>query len=274
MLSQVQRPEHLPDFDRPPLNEVVVGVQFAPAKGYGQVRAWEVWQLFRDDYPLVEEREALPPSFETFGPPNAGVIVGGLNFVTGALHDRFWFLRESGDELLQFQQDRLLHNWRRVGDRSNEYPRFERMAERFANELKRLEEYFTSLSPQLLNINQCEISYVNNIEGESGASPRPIDWLRYASFQGQEPENFTVAFREVIKGNDLRPVGRFTCECSSGISPLGKPILVLALTVRGTPNSGSREAALDFIQLGRNLIVQKFAELTTATAHAAWGRRK
>jgi uncharacterized protein (TIGR04255 family) len=253
---------------------MVVGVQFAPAKGYGQVRAWEVWQLFRQDYPVVQEREALPPTFETFGPPSVGAISGGLNFVTGALHDRFWFLRQSGDELLQFQQDRLLHNWRSVGDRSNDYPRFEKMAERFATELRRLEDYFSSLSPQVLNINQCEISYVNNIEGEGGAPPRPIDWLKFASFEGQEPENFTAFFCEIIKGQDLRPVGRFTCQCSSGINPLGNPILVMALTVRGTPSSGSRESALDFIQQGRNLIVQKFAELTTATAHAAWGRKK
>ena len=238
------------------------------------MRAWEVWQLFRQDYPLVQEREALVPTFETFGPPSAGAMAGGLNFVTGALHDRFWFIRQTGDELLQFQQDRLLHNWRRVGDRSNEYPRYEKMAERFSTELERLEEYFSGLSPQILSINQCEISYANHIEGDIGAPPRPIDWLRFASFEGQEPENISVAFREVIKGNDLRPIGRFICECSSGISLLGKPILALTLTVRGTPNSGSRESALDFIHQGRSLIVQKFSELTTATAHAAWGRRK
>ena len=274
MPSRVQRTEHLPDFDRPPLNEVVFGVQFAPAKGYSQVRAWEVWQLYRQDYPLVQEREALVPTFETFGPPSAGLMMGGLNFVTGALHDRFWFLRQTEDELLQFQQDRLLHNWRRVGDRSIEYPRYEKMAERFSTELERLEKYFSGLSTQSLNINQCEISYINHIEGEIGAPPRPIEWLRFASFEGQEPENISVAFRDVIRSNDHRPIGRFICECASGISPLGKPILVLTLTVRGTPSSGGRESALDFIHHGRDLIVQKFAELTTAAAHVVWGRRK
>jgi uncharacterized protein (TIGR04255 family) len=252
---------------------MVVGVQFAPAKGYSQVRAWEVWQLFRQDFPVVEERDALLPAFETFGSASSGEIFGGLNFVTGPLHNRFWFLKQSGDELIQFQQDRLLHNWRKVGDHSNEYPRFEKLAERFANELKQLEGYISGLSSQVLNINQCEISYINNIFSENDAPPRPIDWLRYASFDGQEPENFTVAFREIIKGEDHRPVGRFTCECASGISPLGKPMLVLALTVRGAPSDGSLDAALKFIQLGRDLIVQKFAELTTTKAHAAWRRR-
>ncbi len=274
MPSQVQRPEHLPEFGRPPLNEVVIGVQFAPAKGYSQVRAWEVWQLFRPDYPVVQEREALTPFFETFGPPRADAISGGLNFVTGALHDRFWFLRQTGDELIQFQQDRLLHNWRRVGNQSNEYPRFEKMAERFASELKRLEEYFADLTPQLLSINQCEISYVNHIEGGLGVLPRPIDWLRYASFEGQDLEDFRATFREVVKDPNQRPVGRFICECSSGISAVGKPILVLSLTVRGTPDGNNRQSALDFISRGRSLIVEKFAELTTASAHTAWERSK
>lgn len=251
-----------------------MGVQFAPPKGYSQVRAGEVWQLFRDAYPVVQERESLPPSFETFGLTRPGQVAGGLSFVSGALHDRFWFMRESGDELIQFQQDRLLHNWRKVGDQTNEYPRFEKMLDRFRAELHALEKYASSLTPQSLAINQCEISYINHIVDGRDALPRPADWLRFATFEGQEPEDFSAAFREVIRDSSGRPVGRLACECSSAVNQSSRPILVLNLTVRGSPGNTSIRDALEFIQRARSIIVRKFADLTTTAAHHAWERRQ
>lgn len=251
-----------------------MGVQFAPPKGYSQVRAGEVWQLFRSNYPVVQERDSLPPIFETFGVSRPGHMAGGLSFVSGALHDRFWFMRETGDELIQFQQDRLLHNWRKVGDQTNDYPRFEKMLERFESELHSLEKYVASLFPQSLAINQCEVSYINHIVGAQGATPRPADWLRFASFEGQEPENFSTAFREIIRDAGSRPVGRFTCEGSSAVNESGRPILVLNLTVRGSPSNSSIDAALEFIQRARSIIVHKFTGLTTTAAHQTWRRRQ
>lgn len=67
MTDTLPRPDHLPDFRTPPLNEVVVGVQFAPARGYQQILAGEVWELYRAQFPTVEEMPPIPPAFETFG---------------------------------------------------------------------------------------------------------------------------------------------------------------------------------------------------------------
>ena len=61
------RPEHLPDFESPPLDELVLGVQFSPLPGYSAVFAKDVWGLFRQQFPRVEEKPALDPVFETFG---------------------------------------------------------------------------------------------------------------------------------------------------------------------------------------------------------------
>ncbi len=79
------------------------------------------------------------------------------------MHDRFRFLSAKKDELIQFQADRLLHNWRKVGDGSNTYPRFEKMIESFETELQAFESYISSLASQKLTINQCEVSYINHI---------------------------------------------------------------------------------------------------------------
>ena len=84
------RPSHLPDYRKPPLNEFVLGVQFATPPGYQQIYAGEVWKLFSEKYPVVQEQPPLPPTFETFGIHQGNMV--NFGFVSGATHDRFWFL--------------------------------------------------------------------------------------------------------------------------------------------------------------------------------------
>lgn len=269
MSNDALRPDHLPDFRNPPLNEVVLGVQFSPPKGYHQINAGGVWNLFRAEFPKVEEQPPIAPAFETFGLPSKGKQLG---FITGASHDRFWFLRPDGDELIQFQQDRLLHNWRKVGDQKNEYPRFESMIKRFRGELVQLQGCLNDLEPQTLSINQCEISYINHIAPEADQGIKASDWLRFVTYGDKEPDDFTTSFREVIHDEDGKPQGRLTCEASTGIKPDGSRIIVMNLTVRGAPKGVDIESALEFLAKGRDLIVCRFAELTTAAAQKKWGR--
>lgn len=268
-MNAATRPEHLPDFLNPPLNEVVLGVQFNPPKEYQQILAGEVRNLFRAEYPQVQEQPPLAPAFETFGLPSKA---GQLKFITGASHDRFWFLRPDGDELIQFQQDRLLHNWRKVGNAMNEYPRFELMFERFRGELKQLQGYLTALSQQPLTINQCEISYINHIAAEAGEALRVSDWLRFMTFGARDPDDFSVAFREIINDEEKKPQGRLTCEASTAAKADGQQIIAVNLTVRGAPKGPDIDSALQFIAKGRELIVNRFAKLTTEEAHKKWGR--
>lgn len=270
MSSNESRPGHLPDFENPPLNEVVLGVQFSPPKGYQQIYAGEVWNLFRSEFPKVEEHHPLAPVFETFGLPKSG----RLGIIKGPSHDRFWFLSQNGDELIQLQQDRLLHNWRKVGDQENEYPRFESMIKSFNEELEKLEGYLNDLSPQELTINQCEISYINHIAPKAGETIVSSDWLRYVMFDNNEPEDFSANFREVIYDSDKKPQGRFICESTTGRDTDGTRIIIMTLTVRGAPKYTDIKSALEFLSKGRESIVCRFTDLTTDDAHKKWGRVK
>ncbi|WP_324779905.1 TIGR04255 family protein [Thiobacillus sedimenti] len=267
MAYTTSRPDGLPDFRDPPLNEVVLGVQFSPVKGYQQIYAGEVRNLFKSEYPQVQEQPPLPPEFEAFGLSSPSAKI---NLVTGATHDRFWFLTPLGDELIQFQQDRLLHNWRKVGDETNPYPRFEAMLDRFRSELERLQAYMGGFSAPALAINQCEISYINHIDVDSSRSD---DWLRYVSF-ATEPDDFSLNFREVIRDSEGRPCARFSCEAVTGMKSGSRRTIVLTLTVRGAPKGPEIDSALDFITSGRKVIVSRFADVTTDVAHKKWGRVK
>jgi len=266
-----ERPAELPDFESPPLNEVVLGVQFNPPKGYRQINAGDVWGLFRSEFSEVEDREPLDPVFETFGLPARRAP---FRMVARPSHDRFWFVRPDGTELIQFQQDRLLHNWRKAGNKDTEYPRFEGMMTRFCDEIEKLEEYFRGLSPQTLLINQCEISYVNYIPFELGDEQRASDWLLFVNFGEHEPEDFSVSFREIIRDASGQPQGRLTCECKIAITQREERVIAVSLTARGAPANETKEAAFEFLAKGRGLIGSRFADLTTDAAHVEWRRIK
>jgi len=267
----VVRPSELPDFRSPPLNEVVIGIQFHPVPGYQQIRAWEIWSLFRDDYPLVQELAPLQPAFETFGLPQGGQI--GLGISMGAMLNRFWFISPSGNELIQFQQDRLLHNWRKFGTKTNEYPRFDKLIDTFESEIGAISNYFVNFNGKPIEINQCEISYINHIPLESeGSQTTAEDWLRFVQFYGRDPEDFSVAFRQRILTPDGRPQGRLTCEAVSAVNTTGQKIISLTLTARGAPVDCAFESALAFLNLGHEMIVKSFTEFTTDSAHVFWER--
>lgn len=262
------RPSHLPDYGAPPLNEVVVGIQFRPAEGYQQIRAGEVWALYKDHFPKVEEHQRLPPQFETFGPlmPERAQF----QFVEGAEHDRFWFLNDDGEELIQFQSDRLLHNWRHQS--AKPYPRFETMVSEFESQAVRLERYFSSLKPQKIDITQCEVSYINHFDVTNDSGFNGIsDYVRLISFPST-PEDMAFRYRRPIFDKDGNKSGRFYCECTSALTRQGKPIFSMTLTVRGSPNGSGINDAIAFLRLGRDMIVEEFTTITTDKAHRLWER--
>lgn len=268
----MNRPAGLPDFDNPPLNEVVIGVQFAPIPGYQQIRAGEVWSLYRPDYPLVEEHQPLQPAFETFGPSSPTISFG---LIAAPTHDRFWFLSPERDQLIQFQHDRLLHNWRKIPSASGEYPRYESMRLAFDSELNKLNDYSKSISRRDLQINQCEISYINHIPLNVNQRLTSLDeWLSFLKIEGHSPDDLVSTFRRVINDDKGLPYARFICEIATALGPAQELILIMTLTVRGTPKGSSLDAALSFLDRGREVIVNTFPLLTTPAAHQHWKRKQ
>lgn len=263
----MDRPKNLPDFENPPINEVVLGVQFAPVQGYQQIHAGKVWELFKSDFPQVQEHPALPPTFETFGFPHPQI---GFDFISGATHDRFWFLTENQYELIQFQMDKFLHNWRKVGDEKNEYPRFEKIISKFSKELKTLETFFQkSFSSPPLIINQCEITYINFIYQSDIEGLAISDVFSFLNFD-VAPQELACNFNRHIVNAKGEPRGRVLCAVNQAIGVRG-PMYRLSITARGAPDSNSINDALEFIKQGRETVVSLFKEVTSPPVHKIWG---
>lgn len=252
------------DFKNPPLVEVVVGVQFEPSHQYHPFHARDVWGLFNNRFPLVQEHPALAPQFETFGVQAQNVI--NFNLSNPSQQIRYWFLSDDESELIQYQNDRILHNWRKTRGNLTSYPRFESIYNSFMSELYTLQSYRMNK----LIISQCEISYINLIDGESQDNIMK-NFIKFDVSSGISPTDITLSLRKVIVRDGI-PVSRLYVDCGTAVSEGGRPAVALQFTVRGAPRASGIEAALEFIREGRNVIADAFLTVTTDSAQAYWGR--
>ena len=257
----------LPDFENPPLSEVVVGIQFEPPPQYNSVYAGQVWDIFKTDFPKVVEQPGLMPQFELF---SGGMQGSQMQFGFGGsfMNNRLWFVSQDDSHLLQFQNDRLLLNWRKnpVGA---PYPRFAVLSNSFGGYVEKLQASFSKIFNFDLRINQAEISYVNIISVEEMSESGK--WLKVGNDSKLKIESFNTTFTEVLMDEFSRPCGRFYSVCQS--DQLGKNIH-FSLTCRGKPNGEDIDAGKNFLNFGHEYIVNKFTELTTKEAHSIWGRNQ
>lgn len=272
------RPADLPDFKRPPLSEVVLSLQFEALENLKAPLIGVLWQRFRKRLPQIEEHPPLPQVFERFdapAPPKFDVVVEGK-----LPAPRVWFLTPENTELIQIQQDRFIHNWRKVHG-EEQYPRYEAIREAFKREVAEFVDFLKDENLGVLKVTQCEITYVNNIEsagvwkqhGEVASVLRQWTELPEGSFLPR-PEGLGINARYVIPDEFGKPAGRLHVV----FQPVWKaadnsPMFQLNLTARGRPTNDGLTGAFDFFDLGRRWIVKGFGDLTSQTMQEqVWGR--
>lgn len=275
----LDRPADLPDYEHPPLVEVVLSVQFAELQAYRTVHAGLLWeQKFRKDYPIFAEQPPLDPVFEVFG-PQASVPQIRLKQMPGPQVPRLWLTNNQKTELVQVQADRFLRNWRKVG-KGAEYPRYEALRESFFAGLDEIDDFFRSSNIGRVQPNQCEVTYVNRLEIENrdlrtcpGAALKLFSegslQLDREGSQLPEAEDCNLSVRYVMKDGHGKPRGRLLVTVQSWA---GEPALRLDLTVRGAPETADFEGVARFLDEGRRTIVHGFTALTRDQMHMKWGR--
>lgn len=270
------RPSDLPDFERPPLHEVVMSVQFASLANYEHVHVGLLWEMFASRYPgRVEYHQPLPPSYETFG---LG-FQSALQLQIGSVADipRVWFTSASRDQILQFQRDRFIHNWRKVGEEDT-YPRYETIRARFVDEYQQTDAFVRKQGIGGISPNQCELHYINiiKLDGLTGTDQTGdvfTFWAAVSDPKLDACEDVGVTARYPIRDPEGAPLGRLTAQVVPGIDQMGNRIIQFSLIVRGPPLAPSMESAVAFMDLARIKIVSAFAVLTTEKMHRIWGRK-
>lgn len=238
----------------------------------------DFWPRIRDAYPGYERHPAMPTLTETFDAP-APQMQLRVQAMSGAFVQRYWFLSESGTELVQVQSDRLAFNWRQVaGDEV--YPRYDTLLPTF---LRVLEAFLSS--EQVVGAGQevgwVELQYINPVtieptdSGTHGQLARALNVLVKNPARRALPdvEDTQLQERFRILWPDGTPRGRMYLTAAPALDKSGKFVYLVTLLTRGRPGAGSPvDGVTDFLNVGHDLIVRGFVELTTPEMHDEWGK--
>lgn len=265
-------------FEAPPVSEVALGVQFAGPVADDAVALADFWPQIREQFPGLEKREAMDRIDEDFGPTAASQQIQ-INL--GVEPQRYWFVSADLHWLVQVQADRFVFNWRlQQGD--DPYPRYRTIRRRF-EDLYRI--FTAAVGDERLAANPpewCATTYVNNILASSPSEPAtrlPLGRiLRFVTSPKSSvlPPVEDTAFQQrhllpPLPSSD-DPQGRLYIKATPAFRAEDHlPGYVVELKVFARPDAQSRAAVMRSLDLGRDLIVRSFKDITTPTMHKDWG---
>jgi uncharacterized protein (TIGR04255 family) len=268
---------HKPCFrlKRPPVVEVVVGVQFnsLPRLSAGHLGAF--WRELASEWPNVEDAPALPPQFEHFGDEGALPFFAGLHLQLMQKPElRLQARNQTGDRMVQIQNGRLHYNW--LGHGNAEYPSYEKVKREFDKTVALFATFLRQKALGEFEPNQWELTYIDHIPKET-LWQGPDDWPRIFRAWDATPvrvpgiamESFEAEWHYEIQPN----VGRLHIKMARGRTAKQQDVLVINTTARGPVRIGDAEATLDHgLELGHQAVRTVFASLTSESAHQYWGK--
>ena len=257
----------LPSYQRPPVNEVAVGIHYVSDMALGLRDMFRIHSFFEDRYPGLEEYPLLPKIVESADqmPSVEFAFVGGQ-----AILPRLWFVGVSPTEIVQLQRDRLVVNWRKMTE-SDTYLRFDaHVKPAFIDAHRRLVLALDEMGSTEPAIERIEVAYVNAIIMESGDTLATVlRPLRPSEERGFLPEvdglqmQLTYKVPQLDGGSLLIGIGSATRKED------GASTVIMQLTVRAKTD-GTFDHALQCIDVAREWIVRGFTDMSTDLMHERW----
>lgn len=265
----------LPEYDNPPVIEVVCGLQFKENPRLHAAALGLFWQRLRPEYATCEPQAPLGHVIEQVGGQPAVEQEVEVTRIPPA--PRFFLIHQSPCWLAQVQGDRLLHNWRKERE-IDEYPRFPAVYERFARVWKQFREFCEQEDIGQPTIDQLEVTYINHIvagEGwsDNGEIGRVFPDLTWREERSVLPTPESVAWRSSFLIPELSGRLHLSIRSAKRIEDSAN-VLLCEITARGMSN-GQDDASIEAWHFrGRAWIVRAFAELTDEKIQAdVWHRR-
>lgn len=261
----------LPKFERPPVVETVLGVQFERLPEFSTAHAGWFWKSYLPpEFETVTDAPRLEEQFEKFGSDKVWVPLGSFRFRASKEPERVQISNSRGDRMLQIQDSRLVYNWRKqdIG-----YPSYDVLLPEFRIKLNQFREFAADAKLGTISMNQWEVTYVNQIpSGDLWTTPR--EWQRVI------PGILAPSGPDFVEFEDFGGQWHFLLGRNSGrlhvtlhhgrIAPDGPEMMALNLTARGTVDAEHDwESGLN---LGHDAIVQCFTAMTSPEAHRHWAR--
>lgn len=267
----------LPKFDKAPVTEVALSLQFDPLPRLQIHHFGLLWKLYEARYPKVESHPPIDRTIEVFQREPVFQPAVTFELVNPFMTPRVWFLSETGSELLQIQRDRFIVNWRKAKP-EHVYPHYEHIRAMMVREFETFSAFVRDAKLGEIVGNQCEVTYINQIETcwhwDHHAQVGRVLNVMTPEFKEESlptPELFRFS-AQYLMGTADAPTGRLHLDFQPAFRASDrKPIYAMNLTARGKPMGSGFQGALDFFDVGRSNIVRGFRDLTTPEMHKEWG---
>jgi uncharacterized protein (TIGR04255 family) len=263
------------DFERAPLREVSLGAVFGVIHNFTQAHVGLFWQRVREDFPDVQDQ---PPIQFAQEPPKQGVRMD-LSMRTIPPLRRTWFINKTKDQILQFQEDGLILNWRKGLD---PYLRFEALRARFRSVWESLESVCVDSGLEVPMLSQVQLAYSNVFE-----LPPNESFGIYTPSSMIDGHNDEIGFDVITKqervswGSDVRSPepslkpGILTCEFVrggiAGSEGADRDRVYFHQTFQSFEQTENIDHFLRICDFGHDVIVENFSSLLSPRLREMFG---
>lgn len=195
--------------------------------------------------------------------------------------NRWWFVGETGSDLIQVQENFLARNWRRLTPPPAEiapYPGFDAVFGDFRVIVDTLQAWSTKRNRAFPEPEMCELLYEDLIPlaGPDGGARRISEVISPLKF---DPPMFggglTLTWLEYIDG--ARREGAFTLQVTIQMVGMpnpggGEPLSFVKLTFVARSACAGWDDAFGFILAAHAKLSQRLVDLTTDAVRATWGQ--
>lgn len=261
-------PDQLPRFDRPPVFETALAVEFGPVTGLDFYRLTKLQELWADEYPTISDVPGAPPTpLESTGEPL---------FFMGQPPKRIWAAALSNGQLLQTQSDRLILNWRK-NESQTPYPgyhahlrgEYERLWALFTGELERI-----GLPLPIPTL--AEFTYINVVPLQPDERLQDVLTIVRSpdvSLPGRDRFTRFQLIRDVSASDEDPFTGQIHIMGEPQPQPDGSQALVFTIIGRAVLGAAD-EAPLAGLDAAHALASHTFARMISEDKKKEWGQTK
>jgi uncharacterized protein (TIGR04255 family) len=243
-------------YKKPPVDEVVCSVQFAPLDAWKIAHIGSFWELVRGEFPKPEHA----PPLDVIGTDNN-------DSVTGLPLPRVWLVSEDDTQLIQLQRNRFIYNWRKRPS-GGAYIGYESVQDVFIRNLVRFRDFFRERRIGDIVPRQLELAYIDVVpQGEGWEEHKDIgrilpilDGLKGSSFGLQVATlDFNKIYSAPVVGGSLH------LRLSQGTRIAdSKPVFRIEFRAFGVDEGGtSIDAVPAWFDRAHDQITSMFAAVTS-----------
>ncbi len=261
--------EDLPKFEKPPVIETVLGVEFETLTTFQVPHFGLFLSDIKDVYTSFQQLPPIISQVERF----EGDSVEIASFQFGFRPEiRCLFLDKKQEWKLQVQNNKFLSNWTKS---ASDYPSYDETLRRFKTYWNKFISFLERNKFEKPKVKQCEVLYLNHFD--------PIDvnrigdyfpfWLTANKKTKFLPQPEAIATNLVYRIPENRGRLHISVEPAVRHADL-KTITQVSLHARVLPSSSSRNDVLEAVNIAHEWVVRGFADYTSEKMHKIWERRK